>query len=560
MHIRAPFLACVIALSLLSGCATRPQAPIEVNLVGFNDFHGFLEPSKFTYTVDGKTVSVQAGGIDAVAAHVAAWRKEDPQLIVAGAGDLVSASPAISAFWADEPTVNALNMMGLDVSSVGNHEFDMGRVELLRHQFGGCTPTARPDKACKLAPDFKGARWTYLASNVIDRATGKPVLPAYCIIESKGVKIGFVGAVIKDTPQLVLASGIEGLEFGDEAKAINRAIPELKKLGATVFVVLIHEGGATVEPFDKPDCTQLKGPITDIVKALDPAVRLIITGHTHKGYLCQVDGRDITQAETAGHVLSRIKLSIDPNTKGLLDVTARNVIIHPGAYPSVPEIAAYVKQLKARSEEQLARPVAKVGARSIVRPINDAGEAPLGQVIADAVLAATSSYGAQIGVMNTGGMRKDLDVGADMVATYGHTQVVLPFGNTLVVMDMSGKQIVEMLEQQWLRDPVDDERGMLQFSQGFTYAWDNKLPRGARIVPGSVKLHGAAIDPAKIYMVVANNFLAEGGDNFPVLASLKSKVDTYVKDIDAFTSYLVAQDKAGKPVAPPSVPRVTRLN
>ena len=560
MHIRAPFLACVIALSLLSGCATRPQAPIEVNLVGFNDFHGFLEPSKFTYTVDGKTVSVQAGGIDAVAAHVAAWRKEDPQLIVAGAGDLVSASPAISAFWADEPTVNALNMMGLDVSSVGNHEFDMGRVELLRHQFGGCTPTARPDKACKLAPDFKGARWTYLASNVIDRATGKPVLPAYRIIESKGVKIGFVGAVIKDTPQLVLASGIEGLEFGDEAKAINRAIPELKKLGATVFVVLIHEGGATVEPFDKPDCTQLKGPITDIVKALDPAVRLIITGHTHKGYLCQVDGRDITQAETAGHVLSRIKLSIDPNTKGLLDVTARNVIIHPGAYPSVPEIAAYVKQLKARSEEQLARPVAKVGARSIVRPINDAGEAPLGQVIADAVLAATSSYGAQIGVMNTGGMRKDLDVGADMVATYGHTQVVLPFGNTLVVMDMSGKQIVEMLEQQWLRDPVDDERGMLQFSQGFTYAWDNKLPRGARIVPGSVKLHGAAIDPAKIYKVVANNFLAEGGDNFPVLASLKSKVDTYVKDIDAFTSYLVAQDKAGKPVAPPSVPRVTRLN
>jgi 5'-nucleotidase len=226
----------------------------------------------------------------------------------------------------------------------------------------------------------------------------------------------------------------------------------------------------------------------------------------------------------------------------------------------VPEVAAYVKQVKARSEEQLARPVAKVGARSIVRPINAAGEAPLGQVIADAVLAATKAYGAQIGMMNTGGMRKDLDVGADMVATYGHSQVVLPFGNTLVIIDMSGKQIVEMLEQQWLRDPVDDERGMLQFSQGFTFSWDNKLPRGARIVPGSVKLHGVAIDPAQTYKVVANNFLAEGGDNFPVLASIKRKLDTQIKDIDAFTGYLTAQEKAGKPVAPPSEPRVQRLN
>jgi 5'-nucleotidase len=560
MHIRVKVLVSAIALTLLSACATRPQAPIEVNIVGFNDFHGFLEPSKFTYTDNGKQVSMQAGGIDAVAAHVAAWRKEDPSLIVAGAGDLVSASPAISAFWADEPTVNALNMLGLDVSSVGNHEFDLGRAELLRHQYGGCASTVRPEKTCKLAPEFKGARWTYLASNVIDKATGKPVLPAYRIIESKGVKIGFVGAVVKETPALVLASGIEGLEFGDEATAINRAIPELKKLGATVFVVLIHEGGATVEPFDKPDCTQLKGPITDIARALDPAVRLIITGHTHKGYLCRVDDRDITQAETAGHVLSRIKLSIDPATKGLLDVSARNVIVKPGAYPSVPEVAAYVKQVKARSQEQLARPVAKLGARAIVRPINAAGEAPLGQVIADAVLAATQAYGAQVGMMNTGGMRKDLDVGPDLVANYGHTQAVLPFGNTLVIMDMSGKQIYQMLEQQWLRDPVDDERGMLQFSQGFTFTWDDKLPRGARVVPGSAKLHGVAIEADKVYKVVANNFLAEGGDNFPVLATVKRKLDTQVKDIDAFTAYLAAQERAGKPVAPPAQPRVQRLN
>jgi 5'-nucleotidase len=451
-------------------------------------------------------------------------------------------------------------MLGLDVSSVGNHEFDMGRVELLRHQFGGCAPTARPDKACKLAPDFKGARWNYLASNVIDKATGKSVLPAYRIIETKGVKIGFIGAVLKETPQLVLQSGIEGLEFGDEATAVNRAVPELKKLGATVFVVLIHEGGATVEPFDKPDCSQLKGPVTDIIKSMDPAVKLIITGHTHKGYLCRVGDRDVTQAETAGHVLSRIKLLVDPSTKALLDIDARNVIVRPGAYPSVPEVAAYVKQVKARSEEQLARPVAKVGARSIVRPINAAGEAPLGQVIADAVLAATSTYGAQIGVMNTGGMRKDLDVGPDMVATYGHTQVVLPFGNTLVIMEMTGRQIYEMLSQQWLRDPVDDERGMLQFSQGFTFTWDNKLPRLSRIVPGSVKLHGVAIEPDKVYKVVTNNFLAEGGDNFPVLASVKTKRDTQIKDIDAFTGYLIAQEKAGKPVAPPAEPRVKRLN
>jgi 5'-nucleotidase len=543
-----PLCAALAAACLFTGCATRPAAPLELNVVALNDFHGHLEAGKFDYTSgrDKTPMSITAGGIDTIGAALKAWRAEDKDLMFVGAGDLVGASPAMSSMWADEPSLTALSMLGMRASSAGNHEFDQGRAELLRQQHGGCQ-SIRPDKACKLTPDYSGARFTYLAANVIDDATGKPLLPAYKIETAKGVKVAFIGAVLKDTPSVVLASGIAGLSFIDEADSINQALAEARAKGATVFVVLIHEGGHTDEAFDEPDCRNLKGPIVGIARRLDPALRLIISGHTHKGFQCKVDERVITQAEMGGHVLSRIKLTVDPDTRALRDIAVRNVVMKQGEYASDPLLAGYLKSVKERSDAVLSRPIARVGVKSIVKKTNEAGEAPLGDLIADAVLEATKSEGVQIAFMNIGGIRKDFDVADDLTATYGQAQVVLPFSNTLVTMEMRGAQIRSLIEQQWMRAHGDSESQMLQVSRGFSYRWDKSLPKGARVIPGSIKLNGVPIDDAASYRVAVNNFLAEGGDGFPVFAEAANKRDTQIRDLDALAQFLVQSDRAGKP-------------
>jgi 5'-nucleotidase len=542
-----PLCAALAAAFLIAGCATRPAAPIEINLVGMNDFHGHLDATKFDYADAGESAPAwhQAGGVDNIAAAIQAWRREDKDLLFVAAGDLVGASPAMSSLWADEPSIDALGMAGLFASSVGNHEFDQGKAELMRQQNGGCV-SVRPAKACRFAPDFKGAGYTYLAANVIDRATGKPFLPAYKIADVKGVKVGLIGAVLRDTASVVLASGIVGLSFVDEADAINQVIPEMRAKGAKVFVLMIHEGGQTSEPFDKPECSQLQGPIVGIARRLDPAIRLIISGHTHKGFQCKVDGRTITQAEMGGHVLSRIAMRVDPASGAVLDIKVRNVAVKPGQYPPNVQVSAFLERARARSREALARPLARVAARTVGRKISAAGESPLGDLIADAVLAATRGQGTRIAFMNAGGMRQDLDVGENLTASYGQVQIVLPFGNTLVAMDMTGAQIRELLEQQWIRANASHP-SVLQVSNGFSYRWNPALPDGRRVVPGSMVLNGEPLDEKKTYRVAGNNFLAEGGDNFPAFAGATNKVDTQVRDFDAVVDFLVKRDQAGKP-------------
>jgi 5'-nucleotidase len=542
-----PLCAALAAACLLAGCATHPATPIQINLVGMNDFHGHLDATKFEYTRAVDTAAQQhlAGGVDNIAAALQAWRKIDPDLLVVGAGDLIGASPAMSSMWADEPTLQALTMAGLSASSVGNHEFDKGRAELLRQQNGGCV-SIQQDKACKFSPDFKGAGFTYLAANVLDSASGKPFLPAYRIVDVKGVKVGLIGAVLKDTASVVLASGIVGLSFVDEADAINAVMPALRAKGATVFVVMIHEGGNTSEPFDKPDCTELKGPIVGIVKRLDPAIRLIVSGHTHKGFQCKVDGRTVTQAEMGGHVLSRIAMTVDPVTSAVQAITVRNVVVTPGEHPPHEKVVAFLESARARSKEALARPLARVATRSIGRKANPAGETALGDLIADAILAATRSEGVRIAFMNGGGIRKDLDVGENLTATYGQVQIVVPFGNTMVAMDLTGAEIRALLEHQWLRPGAADD-SVMQVSKGFSYRWNPEAPRGQRVVVGSMTLNGAPLDEAKTYRIAANNFLAEGGDNFPIFKLGRNKHDTQLRDFDVLVDYLVKNDKAGTP-------------
>ena len=545
---------------LLAGCAsTASQGPVTINLVAMNDFHGNIEASRYVPTgADGaKEKAIRAGGLEAVAAALQAWRKEDPELLFVSAGDLVGGSPAMSSLWADEPTIEAMNMLDLRVSAVGNHEFDAGRKELLRQQHGGCD-SPRPAKACQMSKDFKGAKFTYLAANVIDSATGKPFIPAFRIEQVKGVKVGLVGVVLQGADSVVMASGIAGLKFGDEAEAINKAVPAMRAQGADVIVALVHEGGTTKEAPLQPGCTGLEGAIVDIARKLDPAIKLVISGHTHQGFLCQVDGRTVTQAATAGHLLTRISMKVDPRTDTVSDLQASNVVMTPDLYPADPRIAAFVAKVKEGSRAALARPMAKLGSAPVLRKKNEAGESALGGVIADAVLAATREQGAQIGFMNEGGIRKDLEAGEDKVASFGQTQAVLPFGNTLVVMDLTGAQLRTLLEQQWAR-PAASDTSMLQVSQGFSYQWDEKRPVGSRVVPGSITLNGVAIEDGKTYRVVANNFLAEGGDNFPEFAKGGKRVETGLLDLDAFTDYLKKNEGQGAALAPAPA-RILKLN
>lgn len=545
----------------LAGCATPPRAPVDLHLVALNDFHGNLEASTYTWTsaATGKSETLRAGGIDTLGAALQAWRREDRDLLFVAAGDLVGASPAMSSMWADEPSIEAMNLLGLAASALGNHEFDGGRKELLRQQGGGCD-SPRPAKACKFAPSFGGARYAYLAANVTDSATGRPLVAPFRIEDVKGVKVGLVGAVLQRTASVALASSIAGLSFADEAESINRAVPRMRAQGAQVFVALIHEGGSTPEAPDKAGCTGLHGAIVGIVKRLDPAIRLVISGHSHTGYLCKVDGRVVTQADSAGHLLSRITIKVDPATGAVEDIEARNVVMKPGAYPADPKLSALLARVRERSHAVLARPVARLGVASISSADNAAGEAPLGDVIADAVLAATRAQGAQVAFMNLGGIRKDLEAGSDLTATYGQAQAVLPFGNTLVVMDLTGAQIRTLLEQQWAR-PASSEASVLQVSDGFTFRWDGTRPPGQRIVPGSVKLHGVPLEDAKSYRVTANNFLADGGDGFPEFARGTNRIDTRVRDLDALIDYLGKHPGTGAAAAALApAPRIDKLH
>ncbi|MBC3873340.1 bifunctional metallophosphatase/5'-nucleotidase [Undibacterium flavidum] len=553
-----------LSLSLgLLACATPQRQPVVVNLVAINDFHGHLDQEKFSLTraADPKPVQVEGGGIEVLGSYLQAWRKEDKDLVFVGGGDLIGASPGISSLFADEPTLQGLGRLGLRVSALGNHEFDHGIQELQRQIKGGCD-SPRPDRACKFDGDFKGAQFSYIAANVMGKLSGQPFFPAYHIEQVKGVKIGFIGAVLRDTPMMVASEKLKDVSFIDEAEAINRTIPGLKAAGVTVFVVLIHEGGTTTEAFDQPACSQLKGPIVNIVKRLDPAIKLIVSGHSHTGFMCQVDGRTVTQAQMYGHLLTRIALTLDGNSHEVMQIDTKNVEMTPSQLAVPAELSTLMEQARKGSDAMINQPVARLAVSTLSRKLNEAGESPMGNVVADAQLAAVKNLGAQIAFMNNKGIRGNLETKQDNISTYGQNSTVLPFGNTLVLMTLTGAQIRTLLEQQmWLDDESPDGRNVLQVSDGFSYTWDRKRPVGKRVLAETVKLNGVAIDDQAEYRIVANNFIAGGGDRLPMFVEGKNKVDTGLKDIDVFMQYIKAKDHAGTPVGSSNpAGRVQRLN
>lgn len=540
-------LSLLLAALLLAGCE-KAAAPVEVNVAAINDFHGNLLSNPFSYkdpAVEGGMVKLKAGGIGALSGLVAQLRQQDSELLLIGAGDMIGGSPPISSMWADEPTLDALDLMGLKFTAVGNHELDQGKAELLRQIKGGCEST-RPDKACQFDKAYKGTTFPYISANLMDKETGKPLFQPYRIERAHGAKIAFVGATLKNVAAYVSAKSMNGLYTVDEADAINALLPELKKQDVDAIVVVIHQGGETPERFDQQDCSQLGGDVVDVVKRLDPQIKVVVSAHTHQGYLCRVGDKLVTQGASFGRLMTHLTLKIDTDKHQLLDVKAENLVVDPQRYAPTEEIAALQRQVENRSQAQLGEPLARLGARQVQRETNDAGESAMGDLIADAQLAATRALGAQVALMNLGGMRMDLalEEGQDKV-NYGQVAGVQPFNNTLNIMTLSGAQLRELLEQQWQTGSMGFYP--LQPSASLSYRWDAARPKGQHVIAESLMIDGQPVKPEQTYRVTVNSFLADGGDNFTVLAQASERLDTGLNDLEALIVYLQGRDQAGQP-------------
>ena len=545
----------MLAAVLLAGCATSvPTSPtVQVKVLAINDFHGNLRPPlggiRFIDPADPtRMLDAAAGGAEHLATLVAQLRGKNPNHIFVAAGDLIGATPLLSALFRDEPTIQSLSLMGLEASAVGNHEFDRGQSELLRLQGGGCHPL----EGCKGPTAFAGASFQYLAASTIVTRTGQTLLPAYHVKRFEGVPVAFIGLTLKETPSIVVPTGVLGLEFRDEAQTVNELVPQIRSQGIAAIVLLIHEGGIPSGGLN--ECPALSGAIVDIVKKLDSQVRVIISGHTHRAYNCRIDNRLVTSADKYGTVVSEIDLVLDRASGELLSASAENQVVRSDA---LAKDAAQTRLIAAY--ESLAAPLARrvVGriAAALTRDESPSGETPIGQVVADAQLAATRSAAdgaAQLALMNPGGLRAALVPQANGEVRYEDLFAVQPFYNNLVTLTLSGAQLLEVLERQWLDQP---RPRVLQVSRGLGYRWDASRPPGQRVVPGSLMLDGAAIDANANYRVTVNSFLAGGGDNFQIFKQGRD-ARTGVMDVDALEHYLAAN-----PVLPTDGPvRIRRVN
>lgn len=542
-----------LALFLAQPALAQTPAPVELRILAINDFHGNLRPPPGGIRIADpadktKKIVVNAGGAERMATLVKQLRAGHKNTIFVAAGDLIGASPFLSAMFHDEPTIESMSMMGLALSAVGNHEFDEGKDELLRMQNGGCHPV----DTCQGPHPFTGAKFRYLAASTIDKSSGKTVFPAYEIRTFDGIPVAFIGLTLKATPEIISPQSAAGLEFRDEVETVNALVPELKARGVEAIVVLIHQGGTPSGDYN--ECPAIAGPIVDIVKKFAKAVDVVISGHTHQAYICEIDGRLVTSGDKYGTLVTAIDLKLDPVTRDVVSAKADNNIVRVPDLAKDPDQTALLE-----AYDRVAAPIANRPAGSVTETLsrvpNNAGESPLGDIIADAQLAATSATeggGAVIAFTNPGGVRTDIARKENGAVTFADLFASQPFRNQLVTLTLSGKQIKDMLEQQWL-DPKRPR--ILQVSKGFSYAWDNQKGDGERIIAERMSLNGQPIEPAASYRVTVNNYLAVGGDGFTVLRD-GTMLQTGSYDSDALHAYFTANS----PVGPTAGGRIVRIN
>ena len=551
------------AALLLAATIAQAATGVPLRLIAINDFHGNLEPANLSLALPDpddatKTLRVAAGGAPALAGLVHALRDGAPHSLVLSAGDLFGASPLVSTLFRHDSTIQVMNAIGLELDALGNHEFDAGVAELQR------AGTA--------------AKFPFLAANVVDAASGRPPFAPYVIKRYGGIRVGIIGAVTKSTPGIVVPSGVAGLRFVDEAEAVNRAARELKRQGVEAIVAVFHEGGEQRGDWNDERCPGAHGPIFDIARRLAPEISVIFSGHTHQGYRCMVDGRLITQGTSYGRGISVVDVVLDPKTQAIdarhtrsinlpvlnerSDAAARERLIAatPAPYADALRAAkpdAAVAQQVARYAAEVApkaqAPVGRITAR-FTRGAHGDGDSAAGRLIADAQLAATreaSQGGAQIALMNPGGIRSDLDCNGapPCTVTYGQLFTMQPFGNSLVVLSLSGAQLKALLEAQQRRS--DGEPRFMQPSEGFGYAWQADAPAGERV--REMRLNGEPIAPTQRLRVTVNSFLAEGGDGFTVLREAGERIGG-PQDLEAMLAYL----KAHPLLAPSTEARIRR--
>lgn len=576
-------------LPLPAPTASNPPAPapapavpgtVDVKLIAFNDLHGNLEPPKLTISAPAKgggTVAVPAGGAAYMASAIAALKEKNPNNAVVSAGDMIGASPLVSALFLDESTIEAVNAMKIDFNAVGNHEFDKGQTELLRMKNGGCAKNTALEP-CRVNKDFPGANFGFLSANTV-KTDGSTLFPATGMKtftkDGATVKVAFIGMTLKGTPNIVTPAGVAGLSFKDEADTANALIPQLKAQGADAVVVVIHEGGTTTVGYNDKSCTGLSGDILPILNKLDAAVDVVISGHTHRSYVCDYSKTNpakpflLTSAGQYGTLLTDINLTIDTRTRKVTAKAADNVIVQGEAYTSGSntyavtdqypvfgknqQVAALISQYLSIAGPLVQRVVGQL-TTTATRTQTSSRESVLGNLIADAQLAATKAAdkgAAQIAFMNPGGVRADLAPASDSSVTYGQIFAVQPFGNSLVVKTMTGAQIRAVLEQQFNSGAnTTAAPKVLLPSAGFTYTYNLSQPAGSRIA--NMALNGTAMADATSYRVTMNSFLATGGDNFTVFNQGTNTLGGD-QDVDALEAYI----KAGSPLVPPATDRIT---
>ncbi len=580
----------------LAGCASMPSppqaasaapgaavaaAPLRLRLIAFNDFHGHLEQGTLTLTVPdperpGTTMRVPAGGAAALAGMLDGLRAGAAHSLVISSGDQFGAAPLVSSLFQHESTVEVLNQLGLNVAAVGNHELDAGLKEFQRVLAGGCAPNSAQAvvRSCALGHDYAGAKFVAVAANIED-SQGRTVFAPAWVGQLGPVKVGVIGAVTRTTPNIVSPSGILGLRFIDEAEAINRTARQLKAQGVDLLVATMHEGGdltGASADWNDPACPGFKGPMVDIAARIVPEVDVLFTGHTHQGYNCRMAGRPVVQAVSYGRGVSVVDFAVDPAT-GKLDRTqvhSRNLpVLNGRASPEMraavasgerADLAAVVRQATEKPEmvkmvqgySAAAAPQAQREVGRITATFDRKGKADwaAGRLIADAQLAFTrapAQGGAQLALMNPGGVRADLLCRGTppCVVTFDDVFSMQPFGNSLVVMTLSGAQLRALLEAQYR--PVGSAPSIMSPSAGLSYRWVASAGAGARVQ--NLMLNGEPIVPGRDYRVTVNNFMADGGDGHSLLRQGRDRL-AGGQDLDALLAWL-----NGAPVAVPP-PRV----
>jgi 5'-nucleotidase len=547
---------------------SKPKASagptVHLRLLAFNDFHGNLQ---------SPTVSSArpVGGAAALAAYLKALQLADPnRTLIVHAGDQLGASPPITALLHNEPAIEFLNLLAnrhcrygsamrfFDaahwqrdfnrcnvIGTLGNHEFDAGPDEIRRLLGGGNAPGGP-----FLENPYRGSQVPYVCANVLDRRTGKLLLPPYAVVMLGGIPVGVIGAVLRDTPSIVPAWAVADLQFLDEADAINQAALELKRHGVHVLIVLIHQG---LEPVPGADGYDWRGPLRNILARLDQDIDVVVSGHTHNFTNALLPGRGaapvlVTQAYSYGVALAQIDLRVDRATR---EVVAKSALIVPtwaDAPPGLPGDPA-ARRLTAAAQKLVAASVGRVVgtlALPMTRAVTAGGESTLGDLVADAQRAATH---ADIALMNPGGLRSDLRAGP---VTWGDVLTLHPFANRLITLDMTGAQLLAVLEQQW---PLEgDASPRILKTSGLYYSWDPARPSGARIVQACDATY-QSLDPARHYRVTVNDFLANGGDDFTLFKQFGSG-DSGPLDREALSQYL----QAGSAATSTMPPRIVRAD